>query len=457
MIHSSPTAAVSSSPASLLSDSPYQGYAYAYPHKTAYRPLAPPLPLHELWAGENRSSLFLYAHVPFCEHRCGFCNLFTQANPEQGLTGRYLAQLRREAVRVRASLGEAAFARCAIGGGTPTFLTVAELEELFDILGGTMEAPLKEIPVSCEVSPATVDAEKLNLLRERGVDRLSIGVQSFDEQDAHHMGRPQRTVEVHQALERIIASGFPVLNIDLIYGGQGQTVERFLASVEEAIRYQAEEIYLYPIYVRPLTGLGATGRNWDDRRLESYRAARERLLEQGYRQVSMRMFRRVDLPADQGPPRAVREGPAYCCQSDGMVGIGVGARSYTRSVHYSTEYAVSRRGVAAVLGDYLSRPAETFESAQYGDRLPLDDQRRRFVIQSLLQAEGLDRLAYRNEFGADVLDHLPQLNDLSECGLAESDSARIVLTPHGLERSDAIGPWLYSPRVKRLMAEYELH
>src|SRR5205085_9234220 len=96
--------------------------SYAYPHKTAYRPFEPPLPLGDLWAGEERDALFLYLHVPFCEMRCGFCNLFTTANPGDDLEAAYLAALDEEADRVGAGLGPAAFARVAIGGGTPTYL-----------------------------------------------------------------------------------------------------------------------------------------------------------------------------------------------------------------------------------------------------------------------------------------------------------------------------------------------
>ena len=69
----------------LLESNAYLSYAYSYPHKTAYRTLTPPASLQSLWAHEDRDALFLYVHVPFCEQRCGFCNLFTQVQPRGGL------------------------------------------------------------------------------------------------------------------------------------------------------------------------------------------------------------------------------------------------------------------------------------------------------------------------------------------------------------------------------------
>jgi oxygen-independent coproporphyrinogen-3 oxidase len=152
-----------------------------------------------------------------------------------------------------------------------------------------------------------------------------LGIESFSEVDAHAMGRPQRADEVEQALTMLREAEFPVVNLDLIYGGESQTEASWLASVERAIAYQAEEVYLYPLYVRPLTGLGRQGRLWDDWRLLLYRAGRDRLLASGYEQVSMRMFQRRDSAAEPSP--------TYCCQSDGMVGLGCGARSYTRTLH----------------------------------------------------------------------------------------------------------------------------
>ena len=169
----------------------FASYVYSYPHKTAYRTLDPQPSLRDVWHDEPRDALFLYLHVPFCEYRCGFCNLFTRATPPEQMASRYLAQLRREAEIVREQLGQASFVRLAIGGGTPTYLNDDELPELLSI-ARDMGADATAIPAGIECSPATASTTKLQVLKDFGIDRISIGIQSFDDQESSSLGRPQK-------------------------------------------------------------------------------------------------------------------------------------------------------------------------------------------------------------------------------------------------------------------------
>ncbi|MGY2894411.1 STM4012 family radical SAM protein [Deinococcus sp. UYEF24] len=430
----------------LLTGSPYESYTYAYPHKTAYRTLEPEVPLRDAWANERKSSLFLYLHIPFCEMRCGFCNLFTTANAPQPLEQAYLKALERQAERVKDALGDATFSRMALGGGTPTYLEARDLERVFDLLGNTFGARPADLPASVETSPATATPDRLAVLAARGVSRVSIGVQSFVESEVHSVGRAQKNAEVALALGNIRAAGLPELNIDLIYGLAHQTPESWLHSLQEALRWSPEELFLYPLYVRPLTGIGRLGRSWDDERLELYRLGRDFLSSAGYVQTSMRRFQKTGLPLGTEPE--------YSCQQDGMVGLGCGARSYTRSLHYSSEYAVGAVGVREILSDFVARPGEQFSVASHGLHLSLGEQRRRFLLQSLLHVSGLSLEDYRTTFGSEVSSDFPKLGELSSAGLAALHGGVLRLTPAGLERSDAIGPWLYSAAVQALSEGY---
>jgi oxygen-independent coproporphyrinogen-3 oxidase len=434
-----------------LDASPYQGYLYAYPHKTAYRPLRPRPALRDVWHGERRDALFAYVHLPFCEMRCGFCNLFTTANPRDDMVRAYLLQLRREADAVREALGPARFAAGAIGGGTPTYLDPDDLSTVLglvnDLAGGT------RVPLSVETSPATATPDRLAVLAGAGVARVSIGVQSFLDAEAHAAGRPQRRAEVEAALSVLRAAGFGVLNLDLIYGIAGQTPRTWQYSLDAALAWRPEEIYLYPLYVRPLTGLARRRDTelddaaWDRQRMALYRQGRDVLRAAGYRQLSQRSFRRADVATLEAD---------YCCQEDGMVGLGCGARSYTTALHYSFDYAVSVRGVRGVLADYLRQPASDLAYAQVGYTLDETEQRIRWLVKTLLRADGCDRSAWQQRFGTAMDDDMPELSALAERGWLVDGGDAVRLTDEGLAHGDAVGSFLVSPAVRAAMRGYAL-
>ncbi|WP_431477147.1 STM4012 family radical SAM protein [Massilia eburnea] len=448
-------------PASTLAQrmrqTPYQAYSYSYPHKSAYRTLEQPMPLQALWAGEDRSALFGYIHVPFCEMRCGFCNLFAMANPGDELVERYVSQVVRQMWVLNDVLGERRFARFALGGGTPTFLQPRQLETLLRAAEDILGIRLQDTPSGIEASPETATADKLAVCRAMGIDRVSLGIQSFSAPEMRALARPQQNDAVRSAIARIRDAGFPTLNLDLIYGIAGQTTASLLASIDSALEFMPEELYLYPLYVRQHTGLGKLAQrraagSFDtiplapagDSRLQLYIAARDHLRARGYVQVSMRMFR-----APHAPDQA---GPSYCCQNDGMVGFGTGARSYTRGLHYSTDYAVGRAGTMDIIKGYLAYQDEDFLEARHGFQLGPEEQRRRYVIQSLLTDPGLDLLAYAARFGSTCLDDLPDLRELAALGLAEQSGSLLRLNDLGYAYADTIGPWLASGRVQELMS-----
>jgi oxygen-independent coproporphyrinogen-3 oxidase len=251
---------------------------------------------------------------------------------------------------------------------------------------------------------------------------------------------------VESALAAIRDAGIPQLNLDLIYGIDGQTPATWATSLDAALAWQPEELYLYPLYVRPLTGLGrrqSSTVDWDRLRLGLYHQGRDTLRAAGYRQLSMRHFQRTGVPA-------VSE---YSCQDDGTVGLGCGSRSYTAGLHYSHDYAVSVRGVRAVLDEYLTRP--DYGHAEYGFVLDEEERRRRWLVKTLLRTEGVDRRVWTQRFGDDLVGAF-DLASLQDRGWLDADPGRVRLTDEGMAHSDAIGPWLVSDPVRSRMAEYEL-
>ena len=436
---------------------PYQAYSYSYPHKSAYRPLPSAQALASVWQQENRSALFSYIHIPFCAMRCGFCNLFAMARPQPELVERYVAQVVLQMQASHEFLGERRFARFAIGGGTPTYLSAAQLDQLLTATHKILGLDLASTPAGIEASPETVSQDKMQVCRSFGIDRVSLGVQSFADGEMRALARPQQNATVRSAIECIRAAGFPTLNLDLIYGIQGQSQASLLASIDSALAFAPEEIYLYPLYVRAKTGLGKIAvrqgvlhplAQVQDSRLALYMAARDHLCAAGYTQVSMRMFRAPHAPS--------LNGPLYCCQSDGMVGLGAGARSYTSRLHYSSQYAVERGATQQIIEDYLAQNMDSFAHAHYGFALDEDEQQRRHIMQSLLTEPGLDFAAYQTRFSRDCMADFPQLHELIALKLAQQHDGLLHLNAQGYAYADTIGPWLASNAVRALMAERDV-
>ena len=429
-----------------MAEGGYDGYSYAYPHKTAYRPLDPPAPLHEAWAPEDKENLFLYVHLPFCEMRCGFCNLFTSVQPGGDFVSATLNAIQRQSEIVANAIAPKKIAQAAFGGGTPSFLSVPELEQLFSHLMRLWPFQPAAIPVSFEMSPGTVTKEKLTFLKNIGIDRISLGIQSFAPEDLVSLKRPQRLSEVDSACRLIKSSNFNVFNIDLIYGNKGQDESRWKESLKAALTYEPEELYLYPLYVRKLTNLGRSGKRPAEHRRDLYRLGRDILLSAGYRQISMRLFRREN----------VKRHSDYCCQDDGMIGLGPGARSYTRALHYSTEYAVAQNGVRGIIEKFNACAAEQHAVADYGTGLNCEEQKLRHVIKSLLRVDGICLAHYRGAFATSPFEDFPHLRELFDLELADEKDDAIRLNEEGLAWSDTIGPWLYSEAVMSQMNQCEL-
>ncbi|MGL4552142.1 MAG: radical SAM protein, partial [Gemmataceae bacterium] len=227
----------------------YPGYVYGYPHKKAYRPLAP-VRLDDAWAGEDRSRLFAYVHVPFCGQRCSFCNLFTLVPGDRSGVRPYLDALARQ-MDACARLVPSRFSRLYVGGGTPTYLDAAELRRLAGDLGGILGIRPHETHGCIEASPETLDEEKVEALAELGFRRVSLGVQSLVEGELSAVNRRFDFAAHGRAIALIAKAGFPQFNIDLIYGLPGQTLASWTSSLRQAIDSPATGLFLYPLYVRP--------------------------------------------------------------------------------------------------------------------------------------------------------------------------------------------------------------
>lgn len=429
-----------------LISKPYPGYLYAYPHKSAYRDFRSKRLLRNIWAKEHSTSHFLYVHIPFCETKCHFCNLFSSSTAyNDGFADRYIEQIRLEAEVFSNEVGYLPVDVAAVGGGTPSILSVKQIEKLLDILSFSCQKQISEIDSSFELSPLTLTDEKLSLLIEKNVNRLSIGVQSFIESERQSAGRYCTDKQLRNALKSLFSYDFPIKNIDLIYGLPLQTFDSWVQTLEECISYEPDEIYLYPLYARALTGFDRQGRD-QQLMLRLYRYGRDFLRKRGYEQDSMRLFKKHTQSKEH----------IYKCQEDGMIGLGVGSRSYTSSLHYSNDYGIKEGKVRQIIDSYMSMTADDFRYVMHGIELSLDEQKRRYIIKSLLKKEGLRLLDYQKMFGRNPDDDFRFIEIFVQEGLVKCSENTLLLTDEGMMLSDAIGNVFISEQVRELMGGFVL-
>lgn len=415
----------------------YTDYMYSYPHKTAYRPFPHPVALAPYLEALNAKGCraSLYFHLPFCHSKCGYCNLFSLSAHTDQLVDAYLRTLERQALQLAPMTQGLTFDGFAVGGGTPLLLEPDKLGRLFRIASIFGVRPA-DVFTSVETSPEYADELRLGILKEAGTARVSIGIQSFLDGELRALGRQPRRADIYPALERIGQAGFPIFNIDLIYGIKGQTRDSFLLSLREALRFSPNELFVYPLYVR--YGTGIQEREDDDTSYKLYLTARDYLSEHGFRQTSMRRFVRH---AEEG----------HSCGDEVMLSCGAGGRSYLGPLHYATRYAVHPGRIREIIDQYLQ--TEDFTMADNGFILSPDEQARRYIIKNLLYHTGIDKHACYVRHGVRLEDY-PQMQMLADRHWVEDVDGHIRLTDEGMGYSDYIGQLFISPAVRTLMSTY---
>ena len=412
----------------------YVSYMYSYPHKTAYRTLTPPVSLSPYLERLEGREASLYFHIPFCAHKCGYCNLFSQQCCDAERISLYLHTMRRQAEQLSVAAQGLKFT--SVGGGTPLILDEGQLEELF-CLAELFGVHPSRVFTSVETSPEYTQKSVLRQLRARGVERLSMGVQSFNETELKKLKRRPGLGIVVGALENIVEAGFPQFNLDLIYGIEGQTVESFMRSLNTALTYRPNELFIYPLYVRSGTRINV--RSTDDIGYAIYKSARELLVGQGFVQTSMRRFVRGETTETE-----------FSCGDEVMLSCGAGGRSYLGNLHYATPYAVRQQAIADEIDHYIR--TTDFMTAANGFLLSTEEMQIRFIIKNLMYHRGVDLAEYEKRFGEKPDRNL--FRGFTDRGWIEETGRIVRLTEEGMAYSDYIGQAFISPVVRKLMSEY---
>lgn len=200
----------------------------------------------------------LYVHVPFCRSKCLYCDFYSIPCPS--LSAAWLDALEKEALLYKGRFS--CFDTLYLGGGTPTLLSDKEISRLVEFLYRHFRISLNA-EITLEANPNDITHKKLNLYRDLGFNRISLGVQSLDQRDLEFLGRRHTARQAVRAMERIKTAGFPTLGIDLIYGLPGQTITEWKKTLEGILVFEPRHISCYQLTLSrgtPLWNMQEQGR-----------------------------------------------------------------------------------------------------------------------------------------------------------------------------------------------------
>jgi oxygen-independent coproporphyrinogen-3 oxidase len=368
----------------------------------------------------------LYIHVPFCVRKCGYCDFYSlaqpgdRAAPEAGL---FLAALDIELGRLpRRFRPETVF----LGGGTPTELASGDLARLLDLVRRRVDLS-RVVEWTCESNPGTLTREKALLLREAGVNRVSLGIQSFEPRNLSFLGRIHTAEDAEAGVRLLRECGHRNLNLDVIFGIPGGSMETVARDIERAVALEPDHIACYGLIFEEGTPLSTMRERGlvrpveDDEEARQYEWIRAALARAGYRQYEISNYAR--------PGRECRHNLLYWSAGE-YIGLGPSAHSHWEGARWANERDLGRWARALLSG----RDPRAFE-----ERLEPEARAREALVMGLRRRDGWAREEFEAATGFDWRALCGEaIERLSALGLLEEEGGRLRLAEKALFVSDAV-------------------
>lgn len=380
---------------------------------------------------DDTQALGLYLHIPFCRHRCAYCDFNTYTTVGE-LMEAYVTALRAE---IRQAAGDAKQQAATIyfGGGTPSLLPAGAVRLIIDEIRDVFLLD-DRAEITTEANPETLTPGYLSSLREAGVNRLSLGAQSADASQLAMLEREHDFATVIRSVEDGRAAGFDNISLDLIYGLPGQSLQSWQESLQAVLALKPEHLSLYCLTIEPGTPMNRwleTGRIQapdPDLAADQYELATKTLSRQGFDHYEISNWARPGL--------ACRHNLIYWRNGD-YLGLGAGAHGHAGGYRYSV-VKQPRVYIRRIIGDH---PAKDPEAGQFPwtataaevHQLSREEMMADTVITQLrLLREGLDLENFAAKFGVDLFAAYPGIcEQLIEWGLLQQSAGRLLLTQRG--------------------------
>ncbi len=370
----------------------------------------------------------LYVHIPFCAAKCHYCDFVSYVSGENSDTQEseavnlYLAALLKEAGfhQAKVSPTGAVIKSLYLGGGTPTRLTARQLFMLLEYLQQVF-ALSGQAEITVEGNPGTINKEKLEALQIQGCNRLSLGVQSFEDRELQALGRIHTVQDVYNTYNLAQEAGFANINLDLMYGLPGQELSGWRKNLRTAVSLNPEHISLYQLNIEKgtpffsLQNKGLLAEFEQDEAFYMYEEAINYLTDSGYCHYEISNFAK--------PAYESRHNQVYWRNQE-YIGIGAGASGYLAGRRYTN---------LAVLADYEAMLTQGARPLAQEETIDTELAMTETMFLGLRLLEGVDKNEFFLHFGIQINEHYGKAIDkLTEQGLIEETQNRVRLTRQGL-------------------------
>ena len=392
---------------------------------------------------EALGPLALYVHIPFCATKCPYCDFNTYAGIEP-LIPSYVASLRREIATWGNLLGHPVAKTIFFGGGTPSYLPIDETASLMDAARSSFDVA-QEAEVTLEANPDDLDPSKLAALRDLGINRLSIGVQSLDDRLLGLLGRRHSASDAVGAYRMATSAGFSNVSIDLMYGLLHQTLDDWQRTLDGVLELAPPHVSMYCLTLEDGTPMkralesGSIPEPDPDLAADMYLAAREAMGHAGYRHYEISNWARQGFES--------RHNMAYW-RNQSYLGVGPGAHSYLGSSRFSNlrsprEYirmlerdpGLTPRGNAGTLRQAIAAVPVVKEVEEIDRRLEMAET----LMLGLRLDDGIDVNEFKARFDVAPAGAYPgEIGEFTELGLLDTANGRLRLTARGRMLSNEV-------------------
>jgi len=370
--------------------------------------------------------LSLYIHIPWCVKKCPYCDFnsheASQSLPEAEYVNALISDFENDWSRIEPRQIHSIF----IGGGTPSLFSANSFAVLLKNIR-TISGYAEDIEITLEANPGTAEAEKFRAFREIGINRLSIGIQSFEDQQLKNLGRIHSSDESKQSIEIALQSGFDDFNLDLMHGLPGQTTEAALADIKTALSYRPTHLSWYELTIEPNTVFYSKPPSLPDDSLTA------ELQSNGRAFLDQSNYKQYEVSAYAKENKKSQHNINYWSFGD-YIGIGAGAHGKLSDQKSNAIFRTRKhKQPQHYLRSELSRVAEILEVIE-ADR-PLE-----FLLNALRLRRGFRQAEFEQRTGVPFSTIAKKVESLSNSGMLALDKtdSRVRATDKGYQLLNSV-------------------